>query len=245
MSNSKILSDSHIGRVWVVLVISLLSWISLCLKSPGHVTQQNVYCELVRYPMTKMFPGGRVCNVCNTPKPARSKHCDWCNACVVKWEQHCGLVNRCIGLGNHNFYVNFLFVHSSSCLYLSYLLFEIGREIVVRESVVQNTCFDSGCELQNETAALMRIMQYFFMQHRHLFCIFWSLLVLGGIMLQRWVWHLYLIMSNQTTAERSDTKNFKDTTSSLPGVEVYNRGIFRNILEGYFGCHKVLNAKQE
>jgi len=243
--NSKILSDIHTRRVWAVLVISLISWISLCIKSPGQVTQRNVKCEMVRYPLTKIFPGGRVCNVCTTSKPARSKHCEWCNACILKWEQHCGWVNRCVGLENHGFYVNFLFVHGSSCLYLSYLLFELGREIVDHENFEQNTCIDSGCEQPNALTSYMRILRYFFIHHQQLLSIFLSLLVLGGTVLKRWVWHLYLIASNQTSVERRDAKIFKHMTSSLPGVEVYNRGIFRNILEGYFGYQKVYSEKRE
>ncbi|XP_030056584.1 palmitoyltransferase ZDHHC13 [Microcaecilia unicolor] len=49
------------------------------------------------------------CTSCLVKKPLRSNHCLICNSCVAKFDQHCVWTGHCIGAGNHQYFILFLF----------------------------------------------------------------------------------------------------------------------------------------
>jgi len=67
--------------------------------------------------------GRRMCRRCNSFKPPRAHHCSICNRCIIKMDHHCPWVNNCVGIGNHKYFLLFIFYTSLSCGYsLSFLV---------------------------------------------------------------------------------------------------------------------------
>jgi len=84
--------------------------------------------------------GKRLCRRCKTFKPKRAHHCSVCGRCVIKMDRkyqrtwlprcsivcfsisnrtpdHCPWVNNCVGIGNHKYFLLFVFYTFLSCLY--------------------------------------------------------------------------------------------------------------------------------
>ena len=57
----------------------------------------------------KMLPGNKLCPYCKVIKPPRSKHCHTCNKCTDRYETHCVWFNNCVGRGNSNTHMIFVF----------------------------------------------------------------------------------------------------------------------------------------
>jgi hypothetical protein len=90
----------------------------LQLNSAGagsHVDDQNILTE----PLTKPKRSGpkRICRRCNSYKPDRAHHCSICKRCIIKMDHHCPWVNNCVGIGNHKYFLLFIFYTCLSCTY--------------------------------------------------------------------------------------------------------------------------------
>lgn len=59
----------------------------------------------------------RICRRCKSFKPDRAHHCSICNRCILKMDHHCPWVNNCVGIGNHKFFLLFVFYTFCTCVY--------------------------------------------------------------------------------------------------------------------------------
>ena len=68
----------------------------------------------VREPMkfadlVKKLPGDKLCPEYKVIKPPRAVHCQACNKCTDRYEAHCVWMNNCVGRGNSNYHMMFVF----------------------------------------------------------------------------------------------------------------------------------------
>lgn len=49
------------------------------------------------------------CEQCNHYCPLRASHCKHCKKCVLRRDHHCNFLDTCIGMGNHFYFLCFLF----------------------------------------------------------------------------------------------------------------------------------------
>jgi hypothetical protein len=68
------------------------------------------------YSLLNVPPPRRLCRRCKTYKPERAHHCSICRRCIIKMDHHCPWVNNCVGIGNHKYFLLFVFYTFCTCM---------------------------------------------------------------------------------------------------------------------------------
>mmetsp|Transcript_4566 Transcript_4566/g.13130 ORF Transcript_4566/g.13130 Transcript_4566/m.13130 type:complete len:405 (+) Transcript_4566:157-1371(+) len=107
---------------------------------------------MVEDPPQQPRKGRRLCRRCNSFKPKRAHHCSICKRCIIKMDHHCPWVNNCVGIGNHKYFLLFIFYTCLSCVYSLTLIgmrfFDcMGRHGHIRTHHI--TCLDKPSQLMN------------------------------------------------------------------------------------------------
>ena len=113
------------------------------------------------------------CNICQIKKlPLRSHHCKTCQKCVKGFDHHCWILAGCIGENNRLKFIFFLFFQTFSLIYNALGILKIINNI-------------KGDEV------LLYLLTFIF----SIFCL------LSIIFFWVFIYHIYLLISNQTTFE--------------------------------------------
>jgi len=116
----------------------------------------------------------RYCKLCRSTKPERSHHCHVCRRCVLKMDHHCPWVSNCVGFYNHKYFVLFLFYLWLGCAYVALLTLKPFYGISnVKTGINRGTVVFTFVITLSVTLAMA--------------------FMLG--------WHLYLVLTGQTTIE--------------------------------------------
>jgi hypothetical protein len=149
----------------------------------------------------------RWCEDCELLQPLRTRHCDKCGVCVRKFDHHCFWVGGCVGERNHGKFVCVLLAatwYLLVCWWQVMLCFDFRVTIVspsTHQRVEQRGTFPVA--LRNVLPVILFITALFML----LFVV--CLLV----------WHIVLVLTNQTTWESASSSRisyFAYTTYSAP-----------------------------
>mmetsp|Transcript_155717 Transcript_155717/g.269904 ORF Transcript_155717/g.269904 Transcript_155717/m.269904 type:complete len:364 (-) Transcript_155717:55-1146(-) len=239
---SRLISSFHRYTGFAVFGICITNWWRACSSDPGTVTPANVQqlCEIFEW--DEQLFSEQTCRTCNTAKPARSKHCGLCGVCVVRFDHHCIWINNCVGLGNHKWFLGFLFWHQVLCIYGVFLGMTICYEHILEKDLFRAVFVDPVTKERHQ-ATYMIILQYMLATEGML--IFLSILsgVMGLVLCGFFLWHLNLVRMGTTTNELSkwnylkwvlkkEGEEGKEKLKSLSNI--YNHGMIANFREVFF-----------
>ncbi|KAG7399602.1 Palmitoyltransferase zdhhc15 [Phytophthora boehmeriae] len=161
----------------VFLASELLVQYSLAIWSdPGFVQLEHV-ADFSSHETEERF-----CSECVRVKPLRAHHCRECRRCVFEMDHHCPWINNCVGYYNYRHFWLLLMYIWLSCLYVAMLS---ARLFLATFSSEDKTG-------RREGAVLDRFKVLFS---------FMATSVVGVILCCYWGWHVYLVLSEQTTIE--------------------------------------------
>ncbi|PCH40325.1 zf-DHHC-domain-containing protein [Wolfiporia cocos MD-104 SS10] len=121
---------------------------------------------------------GRWCKKCAASKPERTHHCSTCGRCVLKMDHHCfWLGDRCIGHRTYSAFIHLLTCITLLSVYVAALCVE-----AVYFAFTNPLAIDENTPLHDIYLAFYGIIMT---------------LVFGSF----WIYHLYLVTTNQTTLE--------------------------------------------
>uniref|UniRef100_A0A7N0RE10 S-acyltransferase n=1 Tax=Kalanchoe fedtschenkoi TaxID=63787 RepID=A0A7N0RE10_KALFE len=153
----------------------------------------------------------KYCPTCMLYRPPRCSHCTLCNNCVERFDHHCPWVGQCIGKLNYRFFLQFVSLTSILCLYVLAFCCVNIHKIMNRHRL--NLW---GALLKSPASGILIL---------YTFVAGWFV---GGLT----TFHLYLVLTNQTTYE-----NFRYHYKRK--MNPYNLGCLGNIREILFSkVHK-------
>jgi len=178
----------HLFITYTLTFLSLSSLIVCVARDPGPVTMpkpigssdadDDLDITAALMPSDDYSHPGKWCRKCWAPKPDRTHHCNVCGRCVLKMDHHCPwLASKCIGHRTYPAFVHFLACITLLALYIavisiSALFYAFSNPLDVNEITPVH-------ELGLAFAGLL------------------FTLVIGSFL----GYHIYLILTNQTTLE--------------------------------------------
>jgi len=227
---------------FAVFTTCLSVWWRASSLDPGTVTPENAEDLCKVWDWDDQIFASALCKTCNTIKPARSKHCGLCNVCVARFDHHCIWINNCVGIGNHKWFLAFLFWHLVICFYGVGIGVVIICDITVSKELFSAVFVDPVTQ-ERHPASYVIIAQYLLATEAMLFFVTALAALMGLVLCGFFLWHLNLVRTGTTTNEISKWKYLKYCLKQQgdEGKEkikklcnMYNLGIISNFREVFF-----------
>lgn len=214
---------------YILIAINVtLFWI--CSTSePGIITTIDHADYMNDYEPDGVYYTQPECYTCKFIKPARSKHCTLCDVCVSRFDHHCSWVNNCIGKKNYKFFCCFITSSAALCVYVTFVVAVVFVYIVMSDGVIGMQYVDH--DGKHYPVGIRFLSQYLLVRHPLLSILFLTVVFFGVAMCGFSLFHLYLVLTNQTTNEfnkrwfgKTQNKISRQARTSLPKTETTRSG---------------------
>eukprot|EP00439_Symbiodinium_sp_Y106_P054734 s1875_g7.t1 len=129
--------------------------------------------------------GYRFCNTCCIVRPPRSSHCSDCDNCVLRFDHHCPFVNNCVGQRNYHYFFGFI-----TCVML--------LATMVMPALALHLFNPDQDKAMKNAAKIDKSMSLLF----YAMCGVGALVTFAAFLsMVLWLYHLFLIVTRQTTKE--------------------------------------------
>jgi palmitoyltransferase len=143
---------ANIAAFTAICFLALVSHGKAMLTDPGAVPQSALPLALIDSPKEDFGrleeQKYRTCRRCRQFKPGRAHHCSICDRCVIKMDHHCPWVNNCVGLGNHKFFLLFIFY-----------VFVLSLYALVLVSLRYARCVNENCPSHGAFRVMMLVLE--------------------------------------------------------------------------------------
>jgi palmitoyltransferase len=175
------------------------SWRKAGTTSPGYITERNIP-KYDNYPYDNLLYVNKKCPTLGFRKLARSKYDRFTKKHVARFDHYCGWIDNAVGEENYRFFLLFLFVHISMCIYGTIVTFHLLRG-EVRDRDLFNAIFFNAETGEEIEADLWVIAHYIFMKHFQLCAVFLLMAVMSVVLGLFFMFHLSIASRGMTTNE--------------------------------------------
>jgi hypothetical protein len=201
IDNSNYVGKYHKYVGYVVFVACVGSWRMANTSSPGIITFKT-FPRYDHYPYDNlMFLPNRRCETTNLIRIPRSKFDRLkCNQNVPRYDHFCGWVFNTIGAENYRWFLLFLLVHVTMCVYGSAVCTLLFWGEVQEKQLLEITFFDRTTG-EHVPATWWIITQYLFSRKTLEFAVLLVMFVMGIALGGFLGYHMYITSYNRTTNE--------------------------------------------
>ncbi|KAK3105795.1 hypothetical protein FSP39_005880 [Pinctada imbricata] len=248
--------ENHVLFPIVNLIFTVYVYHRCCVDDPGEITLSNLDTFKAVYEFdNRLYKPRNTCRTCKFTKPARSKHCSICDRCIHRFDHHCIWTNNDVGGLNHKYFVLFLLsllciifdgvIVGLRCLWLHATNYKLMEASVVT------------ADGNVKPVTLLILFQHLFMHFPRLVFLIVGLALLSPMVGSFTVYHIYLIIVNQTTNERykvaelaEESKHCKVKTcqrsAKISNTQTvsYNRGVLGNIKEVFLATSFIKSRRK-
>ncbi|CAM6086955.1 unnamed protein product [Calypogeia fissa] len=129
----------------------------------------------------------RWCKRCRRPKPPMTHHCHICKRCILKMDHHCPWMHNCIGFYNYRYFFLFLVYMWAGCVYTT---------LMASIPLFRSSVFIWGMYKDSEEFSYLEPGSF----NAILFAFVLALAVLVSMSFLLG-WHIYLVLTAQTTID--------------------------------------------
>ena len=208
--------------IYIMIAISF-NYVMCVLTNPGNTPKEwvNSLDNVEEFRRDSSTVTGKKwskwCGRCQQPKPTRAHHCHICDKCVLRMDHHCPWLNNCVGLHNHKYFVGFISFLALAAIW-NFFMIAFGVFGIYTPDPGLYATWSGWLTFELVLSGSIAITMSTFS-----------------------AWHLYLVITNQTTIEFQfgRMRHVGGAKPATPYVNQFDIDLKTNIQQVFGAVHNV------